>query len=121
MTMKVAVLGDGSWGTALALHLAGNANHRVVLWSAREENGRLLQQHRENVRLLPGVPIPQAVGLTLDLAEAVEGASLWVSAIPTVYLRSTLLVVREVLIHARLPQTVVVSLSKGLENETFLR
>jgi glycerol-3-phosphate dehydrogenase (NAD(P)+) len=119
--MKVAVLGDGSWGTALALHLALNPGYRVVLWSAREENGRLLQEHRENVRLLPGVPIPQAVGLTLDLAEAVDGAVLWLSAIPTVYLRSTLLRVREVLIHARSAQTVVVSLSKGLENETFLR
>jgi glycerol-3-phosphate dehydrogenase (NAD(P)+) len=122
MTMKVAVLGDGAWGTAMALHLAGNPAHRVTLWSARPESGRLLQEHRENVRLLPGVPIPETVRLTTDLTEAVAEAPLWVSAIPTVYLRSTLIRVRDPLVHTLAEEpTVIVSLSKGLEKETFLR
>ena len=42
----------------MALVLAQNPNHRVALWSAREENGRLLRERRENVYLLPGVSIP---------------------------------------------------------------
>lgn len=117
MRTSIAILGDGAWGTAIALLLAQNPRHRVTLWSAREDNGRLLQRHRENVRLLPGVPIPPAVELTLDIRQAVAGTELWVAAIPTVYLRATL---------ARIASTVaagppVLSLAKGLENGTFLR
>jgi glycerol-3-phosphate dehydrogenase (NAD(P)+) len=89
MRTKFAVLGDGAWGTAIALLLAQDPDHHVVLWSARAENGRLLQQHRENVRLLPGVPIPESIELTLDVVRATEGADLWVVAVPTVYMRQT--------------------------------
>ena len=90
MFTTFAILGDGAWGTAIALLLARNPEHRVTLWSARAENGRLLQERRENVRLLPGVLIPPAVQLTTDISQAVAGADLWVTAIPTVYLRTTL-------------------------------
>ena len=55
MPTGFAILGDGAWGTAIAVLLAQDPEHRVSLWSAREENGRLLQEKRENVRLLPGV------------------------------------------------------------------
>src|SRR4051812_1731823 len=64
MTMTFAVLGDGAWGTSIALLLARDPAHRVRLWSARAENGRLLRERRENVHLLPGIPIPPAVELT---------------------------------------------------------
>jgi glycerol-3-phosphate dehydrogenase (NAD(P)+) len=117
MPTSFAILGDGAWGTAIALLLARKPEYRVTLWSAREENGRLLQARRENVHLLPGVPIPPQVELTLDVREAAEGADLWISAIPTVYLRQTLLRVASV-VSSRPP---VVSLSKGLEMDTFLR
>jgi glycerol-3-phosphate dehydrogenase (NAD(P)+) len=117
MGTTFAILGDGAWGTAIALLLARNPEHRVTLWSAREENGRLLQERRENVRLLPGVPIPPAVHLTTDIGQAVAGADLWVAAIPTVYLRATLM-----RIAAAVPAgPPVLSLAKGLENGTFLR
>jgi glycerol-3-phosphate dehydrogenase (NAD(P)+) len=117
MPTTFAVLGDGAWGTAVALLLAADPDHSVTLWSARPENGRLLQERRENVRLLPGVPIPEAVHLTMDIREAVGGADLWIAAIPTVYLRSTLQPVATALRGDR----PVLSLAKGLENETFLR
>ncbi len=117
MATSFAILGDGAWGTALALLLAQKPEHRVTLWSAREANGRLLQERRENVRLLPGVPIPEAVELTLDIRRAVEGADLWVAAIPTVYLRATLTQVLPLL----RPRAPVLSLAKGLENGSFLR
>jgi glycerol-3-phosphate dehydrogenase (NAD(P)+) len=111
------ILGDGAWGTAIALLLAQNPRHRVTLWSAREENGRLLQQRRENVRLLPGVAIPESILLTTDVALAVQGADLWIAAVPTVYLRATLEGVR-----SRIqPGAPIVSLAKGVENGTFLR
>ncbi len=117
MTLKITILGDGAWGTAIALLLAARSEHRVVLWSARPENAQVLQQHRENVRLLPGVPIPPSVELTGDVAHATADAALWVSAIPTIYLRSTLQQITALGIAA----PPVVSLTKGLENETFLR
>src|SRR5688572_28163587 len=117
MPIRFAILGDGAWGTAVAVLLAQNAHHRVALWSAREESGRLLRERRENVRLLPGVPIPPGVELTTDVEQAVAGADLWVAAIPTVYLRATLARVAPAL-RARKP---VVSLAKGIERETFLR
>jgi glycerol-3-phosphate dehydrogenase (NAD(P)+) len=114
---KFAILGDGAWGTALAILLAGRSDHRVSLWSAREENGRLLQQRRENVHLLPGVPIPPQIELTMDIAAATRDAELLIAAIPTVYLRATLTNVAPSLRDAR----PVVSLAKGLEIDTFRR
>jgi glycerol-3-phosphate dehydrogenase (NAD(P)+) len=117
MPTTFAVLGDGAWGTAIALLLASDPHHRVALWSARAENAQVLRELRENVRLLPGVPIPESVVLTMDIAEAIAGADLWIAAIPTVYLRSTLQPVARSL----RKDCPVLSLAKGLENATFLR
>src|SRR5947209_7398558 len=117
MQTTFAILGDGAWGTAIALLLAQNPRHRVRLWSARADNGRILQERRENVRLLPGVPIPPCIELTMDVARAVAGADLWVSAVPTVHLRHTLQRVRAVVP----PGPPVLSLSKGMEVHTFRR
>jgi glycerol-3-phosphate dehydrogenase (NAD(P)+) len=117
MPLRFAILGDGAWGTAVALVLAQNPNHRVALWSAREENGRILQQQRENVRLLPGVRIPESILLTMDLGAAIGDADLWIVAIPTVYLRATL----EPRAAALQETKPVLSLAKGIENGTFLR
>ncbi|MGE3803635.1 MAG: NAD(P)H-dependent glycerol-3-phosphate dehydrogenase [Gemmataceae bacterium] len=114
---KFAVMGDGAWGTAVAILLAARAEHRVVLWSARADNGRLLQERRENVYLLPGVPIPDAVELTMDAARATADADLIVTAIPTVYLRPVL----EGLAATLPPECAVLSLTKGLESDSFLR
>jgi glycerol-3-phosphate dehydrogenase (NAD(P)+) len=117
MTTTFAVLGDGAWGTAIALLLAQYPGHRVRLWSAREENARVLRERRENVRYLPGIPIPEAVELTGDVRRAVEGAAMWVAATPTVYLRDVLSGVASQLP----PAPPMLSLAKGLERETFAR
>jgi glycerol-3-phosphate dehydrogenase (NAD(P)+) len=120
MPTKLAVLGDGAMGTTCALLLARRPEHKVVLWSARAENARILREKRENVRLLPGVPIPESIELTTDFGRAVDKAELLVMAIPTVYLRRTLedSVRAAGLVPAEIP---AVSVSKGLENGTFLR
>ena len=111
------VLGAGGWGTAIALVLAQNPQHRVTLWSARSEHAAPLLARRENTRFLPGVPIPDSVRLTAEIATAVEGADLLITAIPTIYLRETLS-----RIAAQVPPAVpVLSLTKGLEIATFLR
>jgi glycerol-3-phosphate dehydrogenase (NAD(P)+) len=117
MPIRFAVLGDGAWGTTIALLLAQKEDHAVTLWSAREENGQILREQRENVRLLPGVVIPQAVKLTTDIDEAVSGADLYIAAIPTVYLRQTVL---RILPSLR-PSVPVLSLAKGMEIGTFMR
>lgn len=119
MPHTFAVLGDGGWGTAIALLLARSPEHRVRLWSARPETGLVLQQHRENLLFLPGVPIPPSVELTCDVRAAVRDAELWVSAIPTVYLRATLTQIRDQLGGGPIPP--IVSLTKGIEQHTFRR
>jgi glycerol-3-phosphate dehydrogenase (NAD(P)+) len=112
-----AILGAGAWGTAIGLVLAKNPGHHVRLWSVRADNGRLLQERRENVRLLPGVPIPASICLTTSVGEALASADLVVAAIPTVFLREALKGFAGA-ISAELP---VLSLAKGLENDSFLR
>jgi len=117
MPAKYAILGDGAWGTAIALHLAQNPQNHVCLWSAFEENARILGEKRENIRLLPGVRIPDSVELTTDIARALTGADLGIAAIPTVYLRKTLQ-----RMSGHWPRMLpALSLAKGLENDTFQR
>lgn len=117
MTTTFAILGTGGWGTAIAVLLAQNPQHRVRLWSAHAESARQLRATRENTRLLPGIPIPDSVTITDDPAEATADADCWVSAIPTAYLRETLRRVASV----RTADVPVISLTKGLEVATFRR
>jgi glycerol-3-phosphate dehydrogenase (NAD(P)+) len=116
MSTRFAILGAGAWGTAVSLLLAQKTEHRVALWSARPESGRILRERRENP-LLPGVPIPPTVTLTADIGQAVEAADLLIAAVPTIYLRQTM----ERIAHELPPQVPVLSLVKGIEHETFLR
>jgi glycerol-3-phosphate dehydrogenase (NAD(P)+) len=112
-----AILGAGAWGTAIGVVLSRNPEHRVALWSARYENAAVLREKRENVRLLPGVPIPASVHLTTDIAEASARADLLIAAIPTAHLRETLARVA-----SSIPRAVpALSLVKGIENTTFKR
>lgn len=112
-----AILGSGGWGTATAVLLAQNPAHRVRLWSAHPDNAAKIRASRENERLLPGVEIPDSVEVTGDESEAVADADLWVSAIPTAYLRGTLARFTGL----RKADAPVVSLTKGVEVATFRR
>jgi glycerol-3-phosphate dehydrogenase (NAD(P)+) len=117
MPVRISILGSGAWGTTVALLLARKAENEVRLWSARPERRQLLLRYRENVDLLPGVLLPPQVQLPGEISEATAGADLLIIAIPTIYLR-------EVLnrIAAALPPAVpLLSLVKGIENETFRR
>jgi len=113
---RFAILGSGAWGTAIALILAQNPQHRVALWSARPENASW-HARRENVRLLPGIAIPDTVLLTTDIRQAVDDADLLIAGIPTAYLRKTL----ERIAPAVAKETPLLSLVKGLEMHTFRR
>ena len=117
MPTTFAILGSGGWGTAIAVLLAQNPEHRVRLWSAHAESAKFLCDNRENVRLLPGVPIPDSVEITDDAGKAIDKADCWVSAIPTAFLRETIRRFAP-LKNRSVP---VVSLTKGLEVGDFRR
>lgn len=112
--MKVAVLGSGGWGTALAMLLVENG-HDVTLWSYQAEESRHLAETGENP-LLPGVKLPQGLTYTSDLA-CVMGCAVVVMATPSFGVRSTAGQVKDLLS----PDAILVSVSKGIEKGTSLR
>lgn len=85
--MRIAVLGAGAWGTALALNFA--TRHQVVLWTWQAEHAVAMCAARENTAFLPGFALPEALEVTADLARALQGADLALIATPMAGLRST--------------------------------
>lgn len=113
--MHTAVLGAGSWGTTLAILLFYNA-HNVVLWSYREDYARIMIEQRENPTFLPGVSLPEGLKITSDLDEAVHGAEMVVTAVPSQHLRSVL----ERLRAHNFRNVVIVNVAKGIENNSLM-
>lgn len=111
---QALVIGDGSWGTALAIVLAQNGL-KTTLWSAFPEQAAELSANRTNERYLPGVPLPENLQVSADPAAACAGADLVVSVVPTQFLRSVAVRFEE-FIPSDVP---VVSATKGLEIETM--
>lgn len=111
---RVLVLGDGSWGTTLALLLCKNGVE-TTLWSAFPEQTEELRSKRENTRFLPGIELPEALRFSADPYSAAEGVDLVVSVVPTQYLRSVASRFEDAL-PGDLP---VLTATKGLEIETF--
>ena len=112
--MKAVVLGTGGWGTALALVLADNG-HDVTLWSRTPAKAEEMARTRENP-LLKGVPLPESLAVTGDL-DCLEGADLVVSAPPSFAVRET---GKKIAPYLR-PETILVTVSKGIERDTNLR
>ena len=104
---RIAILGSGSWGTALALSLARRGDHSIALWSHSAAVGTYL----------PGFPIPQQVQPVTDLAAAIAGADIVISAVPSQYVRSVYQQIAPLLEHGQ----IIVSATKGIEDQTFLR
>ena len=115
----IAVLGAGSWGTALAASLAGGG-HTVRLWARRAAAAEAIEQTRENAAYLPGARLPDGLRATADLAEAVAGAWLWVVAVPSQSARGVLARLGPYAAPHAAPGLTVVSVAKGIENETLL-
>jgi glycerol-3-phosphate dehydrogenase (NAD(P)+) len=113
---RIAVLGAGSWGTALSVHLARNG-HQVRLWGRDRMLIADMRTTRVNAEYLPAIPFPPAITPTAALEEALAGAAFVVIAVPSHGLRH---VVRQAA--AMLPRTTpVVSATKGLEVDTLRR
>ena len=112
--MKAVVMGTGGWGTALSLVLCDNG-HETWLWSRTPEKAAELARTRENP-LLKGVVLPEELHITGDLS-CLEGADLVVSASPSFAVRETGRKMRPYL----KPETILVTVSKGIERDTNLR
>ena len=113
---KIGVLGAGSWGTALAVLLASK-HEKIVMWEFFPELAEKLQADRENKSMLPGVKIPNNIKITSRLAEAVEGMELLVSAVPSHVVRQLATSLKELSVKDK----IIVSVTKGIENETLFR
>lgn len=115
-THRAAVLGAGSWGTALAVHL-GHTGHDVTLWGRDHALLAEMVTRRANPTYLPDLTFPGAVRPTPSLSEALAGARLVIVAVPSHGLR---LVMRSAAPH--LPTgAVLVSATKGIETDTLAR
>ena len=79
--MQVAVLGSGSWGTALALQLA-RANNKVFLWDRKPERAQKMQEERENSQYLPGIRFLDTITVSPDLDYVLQSVDMLVFAIP---------------------------------------
>ena len=113
--MNVAVVGAGSWGTALAAHLA-RSTHAVRLWARDAALAREIEGRHENSRYLPGITLP-ALRATSDLAEALKDAEIAFVAVPSEFCRETFRALRPHLGAG----TTLVSATKGLELGTLRR
>ena len=113
--MRSAVLGAGSWGTALGALLASKG-FTVTLWDKDAPVLEAIAQKHENLRYLPGVTLPPTLGATPDIARALEGAELVVFAVPSHSMRLVAIEAKR-LLHAGVP---LCSVAKGIEVDTLM-
>jgi glycerol-3-phosphate dehydrogenase (NAD(P)+) len=114
--VSLAVLGGGSWGTALAGHLC-RAGHPVRLWLRQQAVADEINRHRANPAYLPGIELPPELKATTDLAEAVSAAEAVFVVIPSEFCRG---VYRQLRGHVG-KEAVIVSGTKGIETDTLRR
>jgi len=113
---RIAILGCGAWGTAIALSLHRRGGHDLTLWAHAPELAQQINDARENTQFLPGFPLPSAINVTGE-NELISSAEIVVSVVPSEFLRSTTMRIRK---HLRIGQFVV-SATKGLENDSQYR
>lgn len=111
---QIAVLGGGSFGTAIANMLADN-NYPVTLWVRNTEAASAMRETRENARYLPGYSLNPALTISDSLAEALRGADTVFFVVPSKAFRELARQVRQFLT----PQAMVISAAKGIEGESF--
>ena len=115
--MRIAVLGDGGWGTALAILLVGNG-HNVTLWGPFPDYLDQMTRERANSRFLPGVPLPAGLAFASEVAVAVEGAELIVLATPVPYMRAML---GKLAATGAAQRAGLINVAKGIEIGSLLR
>jgi glycerol-3-phosphate dehydrogenase (NAD(P)+) len=114
---RIAVIGAGAWGTALSIILARGGRHRVNLWAYEREVCESIQARRINGLFLPHQEIPADVEATNDLAKALAGAQIVLAVMPSHHARRLYEQMRPLLS----TDLMIVSATKGIENETYKR
>ncbi|MDD4910273.1 MAG: NAD(P)-dependent glycerol-3-phosphate dehydrogenase [Candidatus Omnitrophica bacterium] len=114
--LNIAVLGDGGWGTTLAV-LLSKKGHKVSLWGAFRDYVSVLDSERVNWKFLPGISIPADILITSDIKDAAAGKDIIILAVPSQYLRGVLKKLKGCCGRG----AVFVSVTKGIENRTLMR
>lgn len=114
---RIAVLGAGAWGTALALSLARRGGHEINLWSHSVPLAEQLNDYGENLPYLPGFTLPADIFVTSDLPRAIFEADILLCVTPSQHLRGIMTQIAPLLTRNQ----IIVSASKGIEEHTFLR
>ena len=112
---KVAVIGAGSWGTALAKVLYTNGSE-VTVWSIAEAEIKMLNEYHEHLDKLPGVRLAKDMKFTVDMEAAIEGSEYLILAVPSVYTRSTAKLMAPFVKEGQ----VIVCVAKGIEEHTLM-
>lgn len=112
---KVAIIGAGSWGIALSVLLHNNGNE-VTVWSILPDEIEMLQREHEHKEKLAGVKLPEDMGFTCDLKEAVSGRDLLVMAVPSPFVRSTAHSLQAVVEQGQ----IIVNVAKGIEEKSLM-
>ena len=115
-SIRVSIIGDGAWGTAVALVL-NSAGRKASLWSHDSAYLAEMKRRRENFKFLPGIALPDAINFEPDLAASFANADIIVNAVPSQYLRTVFGKAKE--FHR--PEKPLVSLTKGIEPESLKR
>lgn len=114
---KITIIGAGAWGTGLAIVLGRKGTHQVRLWAHEKEVSDTIQQGRVNEKFLPGQPVPDSVFATSSYKEVFQDAEIVVSVMPSHHCRA----VFEEMNAYLAPDMLIVSATKGIENETLMR
>jgi glycerol-3-phosphate dehydrogenase (NAD(P)+) len=114
---EIAIIGAGAWGTALSIVLGRKDAHRIRLWVREKDICDVIAQSRINQKFLPDLLIPACVIPCTDLSEALAGAAIVVSVMPSQHCRELFEQMRS---HLR-PEAIIVSATKGLEENSLLR
>jgi glycerol-3-phosphate dehydrogenase (NAD(P)+) len=114
---RIAVIGAGAWGTALAMVAGRRGDHEVRLWALEKEVLQSVARARTNELFLAGFPLPASITATNDFKEALSGVEIIVSVMPSHHCRRTF----EHMAQWLQPQMLFVSATKGIENDTLLR
>lgn len=113
---KIGLIGAGSWGTALAITLAGKG-HEVRIWDLDETHLKELAENRENVRYLPGIKFPDTLNVKDSVKETLEGRDIVLFSAPAQHFGSALTGAKEYLTK----EMVVVNVAKGIEQGSLMR
>lgn len=115
---NTAVIGDGGWGTTLALLLNAKGVD-AGLWGAFPDYIEIMKTKKENVKFLPGVRLPDNLLLSSNLKEIIQNSDIVVLAVPSQYMRQILTRIKNT--DLNLEEKLFVSVSKGIEKETTMR